>query len=119
MPAALSMDLRERVVKAYEDKEGCLLELARRFCVGEATVTRWVRRYQRTGSVSPSPHGGGLPPHLPEEKLGAFVQLVEAHNDATLPSLVELCQQQLGVATSTGGVGRALKRAHFTRKKSR
>ncbi len=36
-----SLDLRQRVVEAYENKEGSLRRIARRFKVGPNTVQAW------------------------------------------------------------------------------
>jgi transposase len=46
---SLSIDLRKRIVKAYEKGEGSIRKLAKSFQVGEASVWRLVSRYQRKG----------------------------------------------------------------------
>jgi transposase len=61
MAEAYSVELRERVVRAYEAGEGTHSELGERFALGEATVKRWVWLKRKTGSVSPVPKGGGTP----------------------------------------------------------
>jgi transposase len=55
------MELRERVVKAYESGEGAYPVIAAMFSLGEATVKRWVWRYRERGTVAPVPKGGGTP----------------------------------------------------------
>ena len=59
---ALSLDLRRRIIDAYDNGEGTQARLARRFKVGKATVERLVRLRRETGSVEPRPHGGGTGP---------------------------------------------------------
>ena len=61
MPAAVSQDLRKRVVKAYEDGEGSFCVLGLRFGVGEASVNRWVSLKRKFGHVTPKPRGGSAP----------------------------------------------------------
>ncbi len=41
MPEAYPLELRERVVAAYERGEGSFVTIAEKFQVGEATVNRW------------------------------------------------------------------------------
>jgi transposase len=42
MAEAYPVELRERVVKAYEAGQGSYPTIASKFLVGEATVRRWV-----------------------------------------------------------------------------
>ena len=55
------VQLRERVVRAYEAGEGSYVAIAARFSVGEASVKRWVWFLRKHGSVVPRPRGGGTP----------------------------------------------------------
>ena len=61
MAEAHPIELRERLVEAYERGEGGYVRLARRFSVGSATAKRWVRQYRRNGHVVPLKKGGGTP----------------------------------------------------------
>jgi transposase len=54
-----SIELRERVIKAYEAGQGSYPAIGALFAVGEATVKRWVTRYHKDGVVTPRPRGGG------------------------------------------------------------
>ena len=53
MPRPLSLDLRERIIAAYEGGEGPQKELVSRFSVGVASVRRLVRLKRETGGLSP------------------------------------------------------------------
>jgi transposase len=64
---SLSLDLRRRIVAAYERDEGTYFELAQRFGVGEATVSRLLRRQRELGHVVPEVAGGGFPPRISDE----------------------------------------------------
>ncbi|NEO79112.1 hypothetical protein [Moorena sp. SIO4G3] len=53
MPAAYSIDLRQRIINAYEAKECSQIKLAKRFQVSLFFVKRLIRRYQDTAEVKP------------------------------------------------------------------
>jgi transposase len=61
MAEAYSVELRERVVRAYESGEGTHFDIGARFAVGEATVKRWVWLKRKNGDLSPMAKGGGTP----------------------------------------------------------
>lgn len=69
MPEAHPIELRERVVKAYECGEGGHVTLAARFLVGVASVRRWVRQYRREGHVTPRKKGGGTPSDISQAEI--------------------------------------------------
>lgn len=73
MAEAHPVELRQRVVAAYEAGEGSYPEIAERFRVGEATVKRWVRLFRRTGAVRPRPKRGGNRSDISLEELEAVV----------------------------------------------
>jgi transposase len=52
------LDLRTRIIEAWQAEKLLVPELASRFKVGTATVKRFIRRFRETGSVEPLPHGG-------------------------------------------------------------
>ena len=69
MAEAHPIELRQRLVKAYERGEGGYILLARRFCVGEASAKRWVRQYRDEGHVEPRKKGGGTPSDVSQAEL--------------------------------------------------
>jgi transposase-like protein len=79
-----SLDLRQRVVGAYENKEGPLRRIARRFKVSPNTVQAWVQHFRQVGSVAPKPHGGGGTPRIDAQGREKVRQLVTEQSDATL-----------------------------------
>ena len=57
--AETSIDLRRRLVEAYRSKKsGTYAATAALFGVGEATVSRLLRRHRETGDVQHKPRGG-------------------------------------------------------------
>ncbi|EDN66065.1 ISSoc4, transposase orfA [Beggiatoa sp. PS] len=59
MPRPYSIDLREKIVEAYGNKEGSMRKLAKRFKVSKNFVDQLLQRFKQTGQVAPKPHGGG------------------------------------------------------------
>lgn len=117
MSEPLSVDLRKRIVGAYERGGVTRQEVADLFQVGRATVNRLVKRYRSTGSLEPDPHGGGREPKFDKKGERILRQLVAAYPDATIPELVESYFEKASVLVSTSTMSRALARLGFTRKK--
>ena len=118
MAEPLSLDLRLRIVAAYEPGETTYEDIAERFDVGYATVSRLLTRQRRTGSVEPDPPGGGNPPAIPHDELSVLHALVEDDPSQTQAELAEAWFLKTGRRVSRASVGRALKRADITNKKS-
>jgi len=78
------IELRERVVKAYESGEGAYHVIAAMFSLGEATVKRWVWRFRERGSVVPTPKGGGTPSTITASEIES---ILERLGDATANEL--------------------------------
>jgi len=110
-----SMDLRERVVRAYDEELGTQQEIARLFKVSVPWIKKLLRQRRRTGSIAPLPHGGGWTPKFSGRKLEQLKAMVDRDPDATLKELLE----QSGVNGSIMAVHRALERLGCRRKKSR
>jgi transposase len=58
MAAAYSLDLRKKILSAWQNQEGSLIELAQRFKVSLAFIRNFLRRYRETGDIAPKPQGG-------------------------------------------------------------
>ncbi len=112
---AYSTDLRERVVSAYDAREGTQEQVAARFAVSVSWVRKILRRRRATGSIDPGPHGGGHAPAFDPAADARLRQAVRDDSDATLQELGHAA----GVACSVSAVYRALRRLGITRKKSR
>jgi transposase len=68
MARPYSLDLRERVVGSVERGGLSRRQAAVRFGVAASTVTKWLQRVRRSGSVSPGKMGG----HRPTKLSGAW-----------------------------------------------
>jgi transposase len=97
MAAAYSMDLRERVAKAW-DESGEADEIAATFRVSRAWVHRLIQRRRETGSIAPRKPTKFRSRVLAgqEDRLAA---LVAARPDATLAELRDLLATTAALST--------------------
>ncbi len=112
-----SLDLRQKVVESYENKEGSIRTIAKRFKVSKDFVQRLLKRYQNEGTIEPKPYTGGNQPKLKSEQLQILITLVEEDNDATNSELAEKIVLLTGILVSASTISRALKKLNITRKK--
>jgi transposase len=110
-----SMDLRERVVLACDEKRGSRQHIANLYGVSTAWIRRLLQRRRERGTVAPKPHGGGRRPKISGKKLEKLKQLVEQQPDATLAEL----RDRYGGDVSIMAVFRALERLDLRLKKKR
>ena len=111
---ALSLDLRNRIVRAYAAGGRTQAEIAEVFGVSERSVKRLWRKWRETGDVTPGKVGGRRPRAIVDGALQRLKQTLRARPDATLEELREAC----GVACSTVTVHNTLKRLGYRRKKN-
>ena len=84
MAEAHSIELRIRVVAAYESGAGSYPEVAARFDVGEASVKRWVHLQRREGDVAPTPKADGMPSRITLADLEGALDAGEAEVSARI-----------------------------------
>ena len=114
---ALSVDLRSRIIGAWQKKKLSTKALAELFGVGEASVTRLKRLYRETKSVDPRPHGGGNPRRIPEDQEHLVKKLVLQHPDWTEKQYAEELATTHGLDASSVTVGRVIRKLGFSVKK--
>jgi transposase len=115
MTAAYSNDLRERVVRSYENGRGQSW-IAREFGISLGSVKRYITRYQKTGSVEAT-QARRQEPTIRDEQLGALQALVDAEPDATIAQYIEQWAAKYGVHVGQATMCRSLQRANRPRKK--
>jgi transposase len=89
---AYSTDLREKIVRAYDEGLGSQRAVADLFGVSRSFVEKLLRRRRLTGEVAALPHGGGRKPLLkPTLRRGDTVVLdnLSAHKARRVRDLVE------------------------------
>ena len=111
------IELRERIVEAYQAGEGSIKELADRFAVHRNTINNLLRLYRHTAALQPRPHGGGHPGKVHDPELQALRALVREKNDRTQTELAELLARRGQCKVHQTTIGRALRRLPITRKK--
>jgi len=118
MPAPYSIDLRQRVINAYEAKEGTQRQLAECFQVSQSFVTRLIRRYQQTGGIEPLSRRGGAKARIKVSQLEQIKKLVEEQSDILLRELCDRLEEKIGINVSISTMHRQLQKLRLTTKKS-
>src|SRR5579864_3966852 len=104
--AAYSIDLRERVFKAIDEKRWTHKQAAAFFGIGEATIDRWSILRNETGSLAPRPHGGGHPRALDARGDRQLQDIVREKPDRTLEELKVQLRKKAKVEASTSAITR-------------
>ena len=86
MPAAYSLDLRERVIDAVE-AGASRRRAAAVFKVSISTVIRWAKRVAETGSYAPLPSGGDHKSKDVEAHKDWLLSVITAEPDLTLEEI--------------------------------
>ncbi len=66
---AYSLDLRQKIVKAYDKGMSTQGQIAQTFGVSRSFVEKLLRRRRSTGEISSLPHGGGGQRACDEQRL--------------------------------------------------
>ncbi len=114
---AYSVDLRQKIIEAHNQKEGSQRQLAKRFRVSLSFIENLLKRYRTEGTVEPRAHGGGRVAKLSREQEQVLVNLVAEDNDAILVELCARLDEQTGVRVSRATMGRIVQKLKLTRKK--
>ena len=115
MSKALSVDLRERVVRAVTEGASCRTAAAR-FGVSASSAIRWCARLRATGSVVPGALGGDRRSGRTEAHAARILELVARTPDLTLAELRAVLAKS-GVAVGMATLWRLLDRHQITLKK--
>jgi transposase len=96
---ALSIDLRERIVVAYQNQEGSYQVLAARFAVSRAVVGKLVRQQRDQGTLEPQVHLRGRKPVIRGQTLERLRKHLAEHPDATLEERIEALELDCAINT--------------------
>jgi transposase len=111
----MSLDLRERIVRAVENGSS-MRGAARRFAVSASAAIKLMRRVRETGSAAPARYGGHRRPLL-EPYEADLAALVAATPDATLAEIQAELRHRLGIVIALSTVHHALRRIGLRHKK--
>ena len=115
--AAYSIDLRQKILRAWERHLGSQRTIADIFGVSLAFVEKVLRQHRTTGNIAPKPHAGGQKPRLGTAAQAIIRRLMEANPDATLEELCTGVAAETGVRVSVPTMCRVLQRLGLPRKK--
>ena len=115
---AYSLDLRRRVVAAYENGVETISEVAERFEVSESFIKKLLRRKRTTGEIAPIGHRGGQPRRLSEKDQNWLLNTVLAEPDITLGELQDQLLSRKNLAVSVPTICRRLRALNLRRKKN-
>jgi len=113
--AAYSMDLRERVIAAYDRGDGSSRQLAEVFGVSSAWIRKLLRLRRERGSIAAIEYRRGRKPRLTDRHIDRICELLAEEPDLTL----EEVRRRLRLPVSVPVLCTTLRRIGFTRKKSR
>lgn len=116
---AYSLDLRTRVVSAYEKGGVTLAAIAAQFAVGQTFVKKMLRQKRETGSLARLPQRAGTKKKLTEAQRQWLAQQVKVVPDITLGELQEQLAAEKKVQVSQATICRELQARQLVRKKSR
>jgi transposase len=117
--AAYSIDLRQKIVQAYERRVGSQRALADVFGVSLSFIEKVLRRYRSTGELGPKPYAGGQKPRVDVAGQALVRQMVQAEPDATLEELCARLADITGIRVSLATMCRLVQRLALPRKKNR
>ncbi len=117
MPASYSLDLRKKVLTAWQNKEGSQKHLAKRFDVSLSFVRDLLRLYRETNDITPKPQGGDRRSKLKSKEQELLQTMVAQQNDIYLREIQATLQQNQGIKVSISSLSRTLKRLKLGRKK--
>lgn len=91
MPKTLSIDIRERILKAYEQGDTTRQEVADRFDVSLGMVKKLINQRKHLGNIAPLDHRSGAKPKITSEHKEQLRKILLEKPDLTLEELkVEL-----------------------------
>jgi transposase len=104
-----SLDLRQKIVDAYETGNISQRQLAKNFGVALSFIQTLLKCYRERGSIAPKVRTQQTPTKLNAEQLEVLRQLVEAQPDATLAELREQLREKTGVLIGVATVDRMVR----------
>ena len=117
MAPRISSDLRRRAVDTYKRGGLTYEQVAERFSVGRASLSRWLRLDRNTGDVRGKPHGGGQRRRIGAGDEKVLDRLVIKHPDWTEEEYAKALSDKLGRHLRPSTVGRAIRRLGYGVKK--
>ena len=116
MVATYSKDLREKIVQAYKNGIGTIMEIAELFGVNKRTVDKYLAIDRETGDLTPG-KPTGRPPILDEANLKIIKKIILANPSGTLNDYCVNFKCKTGITISKSCVWDACTILNLNRKK--
>jgi len=87
MRKTLSLDLRERILAAYDAEQGSREEIGRRFRVSTGMVKKLLQQRRERGDIAPQHHRSGRKPMFLDEHRQRLNELIHQRPDITLTEM--------------------------------
>ena len=100
-----SIDLRQKIIEAYQNQEGSQRQLAKRFKVSLSFIQILLKRSRESGEIAARQRGKGFAARLAEH-IKTVEKIVADKNDATLEELQEAIALETGVKLSISNICR-------------
>jgi len=115
--AAYSIDLRQKILSAWQNKEGTQRELAKRFKVSLSFLRDFLRRYRETAQIAARTQGGDRRSKLKGKEQELLKIIVTEQSDIYLRKIKEKIKERKGIEVSISSLSRTLNRLNLRRKK--
>jgi transposase len=115
---AHSLDLRQGVVRAYEQGRRTIAETAEQFGVSPGFVKKMLRQWRETADLAPLPHGGGKPGSLSARQRERLRRKARERDDISPSESQDYLRDGGRVEVHVSTICRALRRPDLPRKKS-
>jgi len=115
MATTLSIDIRKRIVAAYDRGEGTRQQVADRYDVSLGMVKKLLQQRRNTGDIGPRHHYSGAKPKITPGHQKRLKRLIRKRPDMTLEEL----RDAIGVSCTPQAIYYALARMGLSRKKRR
>jgi len=106
---AYSLDLRQKILDAYDRGDISQRTLAKRFGVSLGFLVKLLKQRRETGQIGPKIRRSQTPTKLNAEQLNLLAELVEAQPDATLDELRQQVYARTQVLISVPTTDRMLR----------
>lgn len=113
--ATFSIDLRERIVAAYDRGDGTRQQIADRYTVSLGMVKKLLQQRRHTGDIAPRHRYSGRKPKITAKYQHQLRRLVRDQPDMTLEEL----REAIGLSCTPQAIHYALERMGLSLKKRR
>lgn len=117
MSVAYSIDLRKKVVDAYERGDTSYSKVAENFGIHIRSVKRYVKQYREQGNLLPRKGNMGRPSKIDDPGYKLIQKLIRKDPTITLAKLSKLYYQEKQVSVGRSILSRACSKLNLRRKR--